>query len=164
MNGKQVVLWGGVVGLAAAAIWFARMRIHIADRAQAISFADHYFSELKAGNAAGVLRMYEPSIPANPTDALTKLLLAMQSQNGNVLAAELQNGTVAPKDDVACYWLTYNVTRARAKTVESFLLCPRNEGHTFGIAGHALLNPTTSQNVSFGTTLQSKTIQFGNAR
>ena len=106
--------------------------------------------------------MYEASIPTGPTDTLTTLLLTLQSRYGNVVAAELQSSTVAPKNDVACYWLTYNVTRTSAKTVENLLICPKNTGQSFVIAGHTMLNPATQQHISFGSTLATKSISIGN--
>lgn len=163
MKTKRLILSGAAVVLTGLAIWFVRTKVHMADPSPAIDFADHYFSELKAGNAAGVLIMYEPSIPTSSADPLPRLLLEMQSGHGNVVVAELQSATIAPKDDVACYWFTYNVSRPSAKTVENFLVCPQGSGQSFGIAGHALLNPATNQHISFGLTLQTKTISVGNA-
>jgi hypothetical protein len=163
MKTRRIVSWSAAALVAGLTIWFVRTKVHMADPTPAIAFADNYFSELKAGNAAGTLIMYEPIIATGPADALPRLLLTMQSSHGNVVSAELQTATVAPKDDVACYWLTYNVTRASAKSVENFLTCPQSGGRAFGIAGHALLNPATGQHISFGTTLQTKAISLGNA-
>ena len=128
MKTKRIVLFGVAIVLVSLAAWFIRTTVHIADSGPAIGFVDNYFSELKVGNAAGVLGMYEPNIPTGPADSLPRLLFTLQSAQGNVMAVELQNNIVVPKDDVACHWLTYSVARARARTVESLLLCPKAAG------------------------------------
>lgn len=163
MRRKRIVSIGAVLLIAGLVIWFIKAKVSIADPEPAIRSADAYFSELKAGNAAAALGMYEQSIPTRATDALPRLLLSMQSKHGSVGTAELQSAVVAPKDDVACYWLTYNVARVSAKTVENLLLCPKASGEGFGIDGHAWLNPATGQHISFGVTVETKGFSVGNA-
>lgn len=163
MKPKRIIISGAAILLTVLAVWFARSKVHIAGPSPAIDFAENYYAALKAGNVSGVLGMYEQSIPTGPTDSLPRLLLTMQSSHGDVVSAELQSGNLTPKDDLACYWLTYTVTRISAKTVENLLLCPQDSGQSFGIAGHAILNPVTNQHISFGTTLRTQTVSFGNA-
>jgi len=163
MKTKPIIIVSSGLLLVGLAAWFVRSRIQIVDPTPAISFTDNYYAELKGGGAARVLGMYEPSIPTGDTDALPRLLLSMQSGHGNVVSAELQSGIIAPKGDVPCYWLSYNVARVSAKTVENLLVCPQSAQRLFNITGHEFLNLATGQRLSFGTTVQTKTISISNA-
>jgi len=135
--------------VSAVTLLLASCNVQTVDETKPIAVADTFFTALKSGNDKAALNLFSPEFKAAEKD-WPRLLANLQQKYGPVTSADLQDASLAAKDDDPCYMLTYAIKRNSLASTESLFICSKGNVSPWLVVGHNLTRLDTNQSIAAG--------------
>ena len=162
MRLKIAVIAGAVAFVVVLGAVFVR-KVHYVDPRPAVAFGEEYFSKLRQKQVDDAVAMYTDGFLQKVGEDWHKLLLQLDTQNGDVTGFKTLGSHVVPvtlrdSTEIPCILVRYEVTRNTLVSDERLTICPHQRGDEWAIAGHEITRSDTGQHFAAGLTVQERTI------